>query len=158
MKKLIDIVEKAKKSEEELVLYGSQSENSIELLCKSLKIKLPDSYKKFLELYGGGGWEAETGFSGIYNEDALNKNRGYLFGDTLRCRELYSLPTSLVVIYCDFDDEIIWCLDVANFDEQNECKVVQYDTASNLVTGKVSDNFLTLAEEYFNHKFNEINY
>lgn len=151
MDKLVEIIEKAKALNSDLTLYGSQKPESIELLCKELVINLPNSYKNFLELYGGGGVETSDGWlSGIKNNDSLNKNRGYVYGDTLRIRSLYNLPAHLLVIYNDFADEEIYCLDLAGFDAEDECKVVEYNGIKNKVTGIVANNFLEFIKNYFN--------
>ncbi|WP_394146616.1 SMI1/KNR4 family protein [Vibrio atypicus] len=63
-----------------------------------LNIKLPDSFRKFLRVYGGGGVVgSET--SGIEDNSAELDYGGTIYGDTLVCREDYDLPENLITIF-----------------------------------------------------------
>lgn len=108
---------------------GKASKESIEKLESLLGSRLPVSFKTFLAECGGGGFDdADALICGIENDDPSLEHRGTVYGDTLLCREDYSLPENLVVIYLGVDD-VVWCLDVSQFDG-DECPVVTFDVVS----------------------------
>src|SRR3954468_8953708 len=78
--------------------HGPQSEASVAELERALGVKFPPSYRAFLLCYGGGGIQAHTGISGIYNNDPLSMELETAYGDTLRMRTERGMPSHLIVI------------------------------------------------------------
>ncbi|MCA9067868.1 MAG: SMI1/KNR4 family protein [Planctomycetaceae bacterium] len=108
---------------------GGASQASIEHLESLLGSLLPASFKRFLAKYGGGGFDDEDSLiSGIEDDNPLLEHKGTVYGDTLRCREHYSVPEHLFVIYWG-DDDVVWCLDKRQC-SGNECPVVSFDVFS----------------------------
>lgn len=118
------LIQQLEQSGKDVVWQGEASQSSIDQLESLLGSRLPDSFKRFLADYGGGG-VVEEEVSGIEDDDSTLEHRGTVYGDTLLCREDDALPPNLVVIYLGGDD-VVWCLDVSQFDG-NECPVVAFD-------------------------------
>lgn len=103
--------------------------------------------------YGGGGLDDEDNLiAGIEDDDPTLEHRGTVYGDTLRCREDYALPTNLVVVYLT-DEDVVWCLDVSRFDG-DECPVVAFDIVSKS-TKPLAASFHDFLAEYFRLRISE---
>lgn len=136
--------------EEELNLEdeftGGCTDNQIELVENSLKVKLSDSYKWFLKEYGSGGI-AGISLLGIESHKEDIDTYSVVYGTKLY-REKYSMDDSLVILQNHGD--YVACLDTSKI-ENNECIVVtwsQYDNGDNL---KKADNF-------YNYFLDELQY
>ena len=110
-----------------------------------VKAKLPLSFITFLEEYGGGGVVGSE-ISGIESNNAELDYRGTVYGDTIMCRDQYSLPESLVVIYFS-DDEVVWCLDTSRM-KNEECPVVSYNVFTSKIDGELAETFHEFFVEY----------
>lgn len=125
---------------------GKASPASIERLESLLESRLPLSFRRFLEKYGGGGFDNEDEFiGGIEDDDPTLEHRGTVWGDTLLCREDDNLPGNLIVIYLGTDDTV-WCLDINQFNG-DECPVVAFDVFSKTIK-PLSPNFNDFLAEY----------
>lgn len=144
MDQISKLIEEIQKSGQELYWMGGASANAIQGLEELLDTRLPDSFRSFLEKYGGGGLLEEE-ISGIENDDPSIEHRGSVWRDTLRCRIDFALPRNLIVIYLS-DDEVVWCLD-ASAGSGNEYPVVSYDIFANKVI-PIADNFEQFFIEY----------
>ena len=123
------LIQQLEQSGNVMFWQGKASKESIEKLESLLGSRLPVSFKNFLTKYGGGGFDdADALICGIEDDDSTLEHRGTVYGDTLLCREDYSLPENLVVIYLGAND-VVWCLDVSQFDG-DECPVVAFDVFS----------------------------
>ncbi|WP_394146628.1 SMI1/KNR4 family protein [Vibrio atypicus] len=144
MKELEQLVEDVKSNGQEIFWLGKTSVDQINKLEELLNIKLPDSFRKFLRVYGGGGVVGSE-ISGIEDNNAELDYGGTIYGDTLVCREDYDLPEHLIIIFFK-DDEICWCLDYRNMDLNKEPQVVSYNLFKKNVDRIVADDF----EQFFN--------
>lgn len=144
MKELEQLVEDVKSNGQEIFWLGKTSVDQINKLEELLNIKLPDSFRKFLRVYGGGGVVGSE-ISGIEDNNAELDYGGTIYGDTLVCREDYDLPEHLITIFFK-DDEICWCLDYRNMDLNKEPQVVSYNLFKKNVDRIVADDF----EQFFN--------
>ncbi len=144
MANIDSLVEQLEGSGQEIFWQGKTSASSVDKLEDLLSCKLPQSFRAFLLEYGGGG-VVEEEISGIEDDDPSLENRGTVYGDTLLCRDDYALPSGLVVIYLGMDD-VVWCLDVENFDGI-ECPVVSFDVFSKS-TKELAKNFEEFLAEY----------
>ena len=144
MTEIQDFVKKLSASKEhEVVWLGPVDENQLKNLEKALKISLPDDFKFFLMQTGGGG-VVEQEISGIEDNNALAEFGGSVYYDTLYCRDEYSLPKELAVIYFK-DDEICWCLDCS---AENFGQVVSYDLISLKKHSVLHNSFKEFFKEY----------
>lgn len=126
-----ELIEKIERSGQELFWYGEASEVSIERLEGLLNTRLPVSFRRFLEEFGGGGF-VEADISGIQDDNPSLDYRGTVFGDTSRCREEFDLPKNLIVIYLGADD-VVWCLE-SSVESEGESPVVSFDVYDSSVT------------------------
>jgi len=129
----------------ELFWFGSTTDDQIELLEKALASRLPDSFKRFLKSYGGGGVVGAE-ISGIEGNNAANDSGGTVLGDTKDSRQRYKLPPHLVVIYYH-DDEVCWCLDTSRM-SNNECPVVSYNIFKKEVDKEIESDFSTFFKKH----------
>lgn len=140
------LIERIDQSGKKMFWHGKASQASIEKLELLLGSRLPTSFKSFLAEYGGGGFDdADALISGIEDDDPALEHRGTVYGDTMLCREDHALPENLVVIYLGTDD-IVWCLDVNQFDG-DECPVVAFDVFSK-TTKPLAPTFDEFLAEY----------
>lgn len=111
-----------------------------------LGVPLPPTFREFL-MTTGGGEIATSALSGIEKDDPLLEDAGTVWGDTLRCREDFSLPEHLVVIYFA-NDEICWCLDSSRKDPSGEYPVVTYSIFGRVVEKVIAPNFGLFLKEF----------
>lgn len=100
---------------------GGADESQIQALERSLKVRLPSSYRQFLASTGAlnlGGIEV----AGIIDGDAMDLSGGSAYGETIRAREEFALPPTLLVIQPDGDAP--HCIDLASADSSGEMAVV----------------------------------
>ena len=138
------LVQQLEQSHHDVFWQGGASAEAIGQLEALLGARLPVSFRNFLGSYGGGG-VVEQEISGIEDNAPALEHRGTVLGDTLRCREDYSLPAGLAVIYCD-DNDVVWCLatdEMAN----GECPVVSFDMFSK-DTAQLAKDFDAFFERY----------
>ena len=124
---------------------GAASPESVATLESHLGIELPESYKRFLLTYGGGGVSGEL-ISGIEDNDPELPRRGTVLGDTLTCREEFGLPDHLAVVYLDLELDIVRCLDARRL-TNGECPVIDYRVSSKSVNG-FADTFDSFFRDY----------
>ncbi|ELY2643175.1 SMI1/KNR4 family protein [Cronobacter sakazakii] len=144
MKEIQDLVKKLSASKEhEVVWLGPTDEQQVKKLENALKLSLPEDFKFFLTETGGGG-VVEQEISGIEDNNALVEFGGTVYYDTTYCRDEYSLPEELAVIYFK-DDEICWYLDCS---AENFGKVVSYDLISCKKHSILHNSFKEFLTEY----------
>ena len=106
---------------------GPQPEAAIVALESKLGVRLPPSYRAFLAQYGGMAiYDSTT--SGILGGEPLDESAGSLYGDTLRFRNEWNLPSHLLVIQPDEDAP--YCLDTRSPSATGELPVVCYELHS----------------------------
>src|SRR5262245_53856821 len=93
--------------------YGPSSAASVVELERALGVSLPPSYRAFLLRYGGGGIQAYTGISGIYNNEPLSMHLGTTYCDTLQMRTARGMPAHLIVIERGDEHFPPMCLDTS---------------------------------------------
>lgn len=140
------LIKQLDESGQDVFWHGKTSAAAVSKLEDLLECKLPESFRDFLLSHGGGGVSEEE-ISGIEGDNPALEHRGTVYGDTLLCREDYSLPKNLVVVYLGMDD-VVWCLDVEKFNG-DECPVVSFDVFGK-DTKPLADNFNLFLEEYLN--------
>lgn len=110
---------------------GGVKGKQIDLIEDALKLKLPDSYKWFLNNYGSGG---------LYGVDILGvakSNIATVVIETENYREL-GMGEHLIVI--EDIDEYAYCLDTSNL-ENNECPVIAWNKQGGLDDYNTANNF-----------------
>ena len=147
------LIKKIEASDQEIFWLGKATLNEIEKLELLLEIHLSKSFKNFLLTFGGGG-VIDSEISGIEDNNAELDYGGTVYGDTIRCRKDYDLPTGLVTIFFR-DDEICWCLDTNKMNTKNECPVVSYNLFNKKIDSKISDDFNQFFEEYLELRASE---
>jgi hypothetical protein len=132
------LIEAVRQSGREIFWQGAVSDDEVSRLQKLLGCEFPQSYKRFLSEYGGGG-PVGAEVSGIEDGDASKQTGGTVYADTLACRDRYGLASNLVVIYLH-DDEVCWCLDVGAM-QAGECPVVAYDLFQRRRDRQIAETF-----------------
>lgn len=133
------------KSQDEIYWLGACDESQINILESKLKLSLPDELKEFILLVGGGG-VIEEEISGIVDNDALAESGGAIYYDTCQCRDEYSLPSGMAVIYFK-DDEVCWCVDCR---KDTYGQIVNFDLFSKEISNVLAPSFKVFFEEYVN--------
>lgn len=87
------LIERIRSAGENPEFYGPQEAASVDRLETILDVKLPHSYREFLQQYGGG-----YGFIGLYGNQPESLELGCLLGDTVRIRQQYQLPRQFIPI------------------------------------------------------------
>jgi hypothetical protein len=116
---------------------GPQSEEAIRLLEEKFGVKLPHSYRDFLSRFGAASIYDST-VSGIWENNALGRGTGWLYGDTVRFRNEYDLPDHLLVIQPD--SEAPYCFDTLSPDKRGEFPIVCFELHSRNAK-KIADGF-----------------
>ncbi|WP_076516950.1 SMI1/KNR4 family protein [Achromobacter sp. MFA1 R4] len=129
----------------EIFWLGPASGHQVQRLEALLGLQLSPSYKRFLEVYGGGGIVSAE-ISGIEDDNAELMTGGSVLGDTFTCRDRFGLPDHLVVIYFH-DDEVCWCLDASEGDG-DEFPVVSYNIFSKEVDRAISEDFSAFMRQH----------
>lgn len=135
---------------------GPASEEAIDQVENALGVRLPNSFRTFLRLTGGGGFDCLS-ISSVPNEDPVTSSYGSVYGDTLHYREEWvprPLPAHLVVIQRDADDNEPFCLDTSRL-RDGECPVVLYYLNSGKAE-RVAPDFLSFYESYLQPHFDGI--
>jgi hypothetical protein len=141
------LIQKLDGTGKEVFWQGEASAGSIQQLERRLGTGFPDSFRRFLSACGGGGVAGDE-ISGIESDDASREYKGTVLGDTLYCREQFSLAQYLVVIYFS-EDEVVWCLDTSasSEGEEGECPVVSFNVHTGSIS-KLADTFERFLDEY----------
>lgn len=142
------LLEKARACDQDVWIAGATNEAEVARLERYFAIKLPPSYKHFLLSMGALAVHAST-VSGIIDGNALDESGGSLYGDTVRFRREFSLPTRLLVLQAD--DDAPHCFDCESANAEGELAVVCFEVASGTVT-EVAPSFGRWIERFI---FNE---
>jgi hypothetical protein len=126
---------------------GPQPEAAIAALESQLGVRLPPSYRAFLAHHGGMAIHDST-ISGIIGGEPLDESGGSVYGDTLRFRSEWGLPTHLLVIQ-PYEDAP-YCLDTRSPSASGEFPVVCYELHSKH-EGKVAADFDDWMRRFFLH-------
>ena len=128
-KKATTLIEMNQKliNENLVIPFYNNDKNSIDKIESILNIKLPNSYKKFLLIYGNLVFAGRDifGFRGIDKHDKYDYT---IISYTLEERQTNTdpvFPESFVVIY-DLGDGEKFCLDTAKMNSKEECPVVAW--------------------------------
>lgn len=113
-----DLVQRLNSTDDQPDFYGSQAAANIDRLEVLLGVKMPPSYREFLQRYGGG-----YGFIGLYENQPESVELGCLYGDTQRLRQQYQLPARFLPIQTSQLGGI-FCLDTSSPDADGEYPVV----------------------------------
>jgi hypothetical protein len=122
---------------------GPQSEAAITTLETALNLRLPPDYRDFVGHFGGLAIY-DTHVSGILENDALSRNAGWLYGDTLRFREEWELPPYLLVLQADEDAP--FCFDTRH-GRSSDLPVVCFELHSK-AQWQVASNFGEWLQQY----------
>ncbi len=122
---------------------GGADETQIQALERWLQANLPPSYREFLASTGALNLDGIE-VAGIIDGDALDLSGGSAYGETMRARDDFALPLSLLVIQPDGDAP--HCIDLASADSSGEMAVVcfQLNTKSARPVAKDFDHWLRL--------------
>ena len=132
------LIAKSREGGHDVWISGPQPEAAIHELERKLGVAMPPSYRTFLAQYGGLGI-ADWFVSGILDGDAIGEGTGWLYADTIRFREDFGIPESMLIIQPDEDAP--YCLDVSNRGSDGECPVVCYELHSGHA-GRMAETFL----------------
>jgi len=147
MATISELVQRVKDAGHSVEFFGPQDEKIIDSLAAGLATDLPQAFREFLRVYGGGGIVGEW-ISGIYNGQPFLKKQGSVYGDTLRWREQHHLPSGLIVV-CTQDDEVCWCTDATNTLGTSARPVVSFDiTTKPARVTKIADSFECFFRDY----------
>lgn len=125
---LIDFVKKNMEPDD---FTGGADVKQIDYVQETLKLKLPESYKWFLNNYGSGG---------LYGVDILGVAKSNIITvviETDRYRDL-GMNENLIVI--EDIDEYAYCLDTSNM-VNNECPVIAWNKHGGLDDNNTAENF-----------------
>jgi antitoxin YobK len=114
-----------------------QELSKIDEAQKILAITFPNSYKKFLEIYGHLMFDGQHIY-GLYNNAIIANTK-----DERISNQDPIFPNKLLVIHALGNGELS-CLDTSQMDEQGECPVVAWYFGAKLPNGK----FEVLAEDF----------
>jgi len=103
---------------------GRQSESRIDLAEEALGLRFPPSYRTFLETLGAGDIAGEE-FFGIVSSNFLESGIPDSVWLTLRGRDQWSLPRSMVVVYFDGGTDY-FALDTARPNPDGESPIVTW--------------------------------
>lgn len=145
MKYLDSLANAIENAGHEVFWQGGASPDQVSKLEELLQVRLPPSFKKFLEEYGGGG-VVNAEISGIEDNDAENDAGGTVWGDTLVCRREYLLPPELVVIYFH-DNEVCWCLNT-KAELGGDCSVVSFNVFKKAIDRIIAPDFQSFLVEH----------
>lgn len=120
---------------------GGADEAQIQALERSLDVQLPPSYRQFLASTGAlnlGGVEV----AGIIDGNPMDLSGGSAYGETMRARDDFALPATLLVIQPDGDAP--HCIDLSSADSSGEMAVVcfQLNTKSSREVAKDFEHWL----------------
>jgi hypothetical protein len=132
-------------AQDEVYWLGACDESQINILENKLNLSLPNELKEFILLVGCGGVVGEE-ISGIVDNDALAESGGAIYYDTCQCRNEYSLPLDMAVIYFK-DDDVCCCVDCR---KNTYGQVVNYDLFSRKISNVLAPSFRFFFEEYVN--------
>ncbi|NUF50250.1 SMI1/KNR4 family protein [Gilliamella sp. ESL0250] len=132
-------------AQDEVYWLGACDASQINILENKLKLSLPYELKEFILLVGGGGIVGEE-ISGIVDNDALAESGGAIYYDTYQCRNEYTLPSDMAVIYFK-DDDVCWCVDCR---KDTYGQIVNYDLFSKKISDILAPSFSIFFEEYVN--------
>ena len=99
-----------------------QSDTAILKLEEAMGFSLPDSYKRFLQIYGYGGPEYSP-YKGIINDDPFSEVGESALYVTKKLQSDWALPSPLLVVHTDEAFELVTCLDLSSL-FNGECRVV----------------------------------
>lgn len=103
---------------------GPRDESLIDLAEKLLDLKLPPTYRRFVEEYGTGAFGSHE-FYGIIDDNFIMNTNMDAIGETLRLRSQYSLPKNLIYIIPSgglIDDYFLW----VKLESDSEALVIAY--------------------------------
>ncbi|MDQ0269187.1 SMI1/KNR4 family protein [Cytobacillus purgationiresistens] len=103
----------------------------IDYVQDSLKLKLPESYKWFLNNYGSGG---------LYGVDILGVAKSNIATVVIETESYRDLGMSENLIVIEDIDEYAYCLDTSNM-ENNECPVIAWNKQGGLDDYNTAENF-----------------
>ncbi|MBM4072578.1 MAG: SMI1/KNR4 family protein [Planctomycetes bacterium] len=140
-----ELLDRIRGSGREIWVAGPQPAPALAALEQALGVKLPPSYRDFVVRFGALTMQ-DSAVSGIMDEDAVNEGFGWLYGDTLRCRQEFGLPEHLLVVQPD--EGAPYCLDTRRPDASGEMPVVCYELHSGHER-KIADDFASWLENWF---------
>ncbi|MDO4628284.1 MAG: SMI1/KNR4 family protein [Planctomycetia bacterium] len=121
------------------------SEESIQEVEKTLGLKFPPDYRRFLLKWGflEFCYTYSHEIYGIVHDDPKQDKYGSVLGLTLDCREYAELPEHYIAFYSDEGDEI-WCIDTQDPDE----RVVVWDFFGHYLARIVIYSFVDMLYQF----------
>lgn len=110
---------------------GGVDEKLIDYVQDTLKVKLPESYKWFLNNYGSGG---------LYGVNILGVAKSNIANVVIATESYRDLGMSEHLIVIEDIDEYAYCLDTSNM-ENNECPVIAWNKQGGLDDYNTAKNF-----------------
>ncbi|MFD2655656.1 SMI1/KNR4 family protein [Gracilibacillus thailandensis] len=110
---------------------GGVDGKQIEYVQDTLKLKLPESYKWFLNNYGSGG---------LYGVDILGVAKSNIATVVIETESYRDLGMSENLVVIEDIDEYAYCLDTGNM-ENNECPVIAWNKQGGLDDYNTAENF-----------------
>ncbi|OLP66852.1 Antitoxin YobK [Bacillus pumilus] len=110
---------------------GGVDGKQIEYVQDTLKLKLPESYKWFLNNYGSGG---------LYGVDILGVAKSNIATVVIETESYRDLGMSENLIVIEDIDEYAYCLDTGNM-VNNECPVIAWNKQGGLDDYNTAENF-----------------
>ena len=110
---------------------GGVDRKQIDYVQDTLKLKLPESYKWFLNNYGSGG---------LYGVDILGVAKSNIATVVIETESYRDLGMSENLIVIEDIDEYAYCLDTSKM-ESNECPVIAWNKQGGLDDYNTAENF-----------------
>jgi antitoxin YobK len=109
------------KHEGEAAFVGQRSELMVRTAEKALGLRLPPTYRRFVQKLGAGSFGAAEVY-GVIDADFENSSAPDAVWATLRAREDNALPADLVIL--GYEDDEVLCLRVRPGDEEGPVLVI----------------------------------
>lgn len=110
---------------------GGVDGKQIDYVQDTLKLKLPESYKWFLNNFGSGG---------LYGVDILGVAKSNIANVVIETESYRVLGMSENLVVIEDIDEYAYCLDTSNM-ENNECPVIAWNKQGGLDDYNTAENF-----------------
>jgi hypothetical protein len=151
MKELIHFVENHPKIFD---ISGKKSGELVEKAETALGVRLPKSYKDYLQNFGTLSFGARTYF-GVIKEDFENSRHPDVVWYNLLMRRDFEFPEHLLIVYND-EGVVFTCLDTSNFYSEYECALVMWDNVHKEVFESVNVSFVDYLLEEIEEQIDEL--
>jgi len=126
--------------------YGPASNHQVEALEQALGVELPDSYREFLMLAGGGGGQFGN-LLGIVPSGIRELEDGEILHVTQKLRAMHALPPSLVPVVRRSLNQWL-CIETNRKQGAKRFAIFAFSTTERAILGEVATNYRELFGQY----------